>query len=112
MTRNTQRRVEIACPILDEEVRRQILHDVEVLLADNVKARRLTPDGRYVPVPDAGGPPVDAQAVFLEEARQQEPPDDAAPPPAPDGAVWESWPSGCCTGDSDPAKKHPAAPDP
>ena len=83
MTRNTQRRVEIACPILDEAVRRQILHDVEVLLADNVKARRLTPDGRYVPVPDAGGPPVDAQAVFLEEARQQEPPDDAAPPPAP-----------------------------
>ena len=83
MTRNTQRRVEIACPVLDEAVRRQVLHYVGVLCSDTVKARRMTTDGRYVPISDPDGSQVDAQAAFLEEARRQEPPDSGGSSPAP-----------------------------
>ena len=74
MTRNTERRVEIACPVLDDEVRRQIGHYVDVLRRDNVKARIMGVDGQYLPVPAQGGPPLDAQAFLMEEAAAQEPP--------------------------------------
>ncbi|HIY16400.1 MAG TPA: RNA degradosome polyphosphate kinase, partial [Candidatus Intestinimonas stercorigallinarum] len=80
MTRNTEHRVEIACPILDQAVRTQIRHYVEVLCADNVKARIMGADGHYFHVPDHGEPPVDAQAVFMNEAAVQEPPETAAAP--------------------------------
>ena len=36
MTRNTEKRVEVACPILDEDVKRQVNHYLEVMLADNI----------------------------------------------------------------------------
>ena len=39
MTRNTEKRVEVACPILDDSIRRQINHYLKVMLSDNVKAR-------------------------------------------------------------------------
>ena len=69
MTRNTERRVEIACPVLDPTVRGQILHDIGVYLADNEKARMLLPDGSYAKADrQPGDPAVDAQAVFMEEA--------------------------------------------
>ncbi len=74
MTRNTERRSELACPVLDEGIRRQVLRYVELLCRDNVKARRMGPDGRYVPVsrrPDA--PPLDAQAAMLAQAAREEP---------------------------------------
>ncbi len=41
MTRNTERRVEIACPVFDAEIKARILDILEVQLRDNVKARRL-----------------------------------------------------------------------
>ncbi len=90
MTRNTERRVEIACPILDETIRQQVLHDVEVLRADNRKARLMTPDGHYTPVPDSGGPELDAQATFMEEALRQE----ATPAPVPAPAAHRGFWSG------------------
>ena len=40
MTRNTEKRVEVAAPILDQDIRRQINHYLKVMLSDNVKARR------------------------------------------------------------------------
>ena len=68
MTRNTERRVEIACPVLDPAVRRQIKHYVELYCSDNVKARDLQVDGAYAPVPRPdGAPAVDAQALLMEE---------------------------------------------
>ncbi|WP_167342134.1 polyphosphate kinase 1 [Nonlabens sp. SY33080] len=39
MTRNLDHRVEIACPIYDNEVKRQILETLEICWNDNVKAR-------------------------------------------------------------------------
>lgn len=47
MTRNTIRRVEIACPILDGELRKRILHILESMFSDNLKARQLRSDGIY-----------------------------------------------------------------
>ena len=72
MTRNTQRRVEIACPVLDPEIRRRIYHDIQLFCADNVKARVLEPDGTYRPVPrQEGEPAVDCQAVLMAEAMEE-----------------------------------------
>lgn len=64
MTRNTDKRVEIATPVLDSEIGDRIYAMLGVMLADNVKARRLTADGTYV-MPDSIGEPVNSQEVFL-----------------------------------------------
>ena len=68
MTRNTQRRVEIACPVRDPDIRARILHYVDVYCSDSRKARQLLPDGSYQPVPPGPQGTVDAQAVFMAEA--------------------------------------------
>ena len=47
MTRNLDRRVEIACPIYDRDVRRQLMWILHTQLEDNVKASSLLPDGSY-----------------------------------------------------------------
>lgn len=47
MTRNTEKRVEIACPIYDENLKMKILHYFHMLLDDNIKARQLNFDGHY-----------------------------------------------------------------
>ncbi len=47
MTRNTLRRVEIAVPIYDEDIKVRILEMFSVMMSDNVKARIQNPDGTY-----------------------------------------------------------------
>ena len=84
MTRNTERRVEIACPVLDPAVRRQIRHYVELYCSDNEKARVLQPDGSYTRVErPEGAPGVDAQAALMDEA-EREALAAAQAPPAPE----------------------------
>ena len=71
MTRNTEKRVEVACPVLDEQIRRQINHDLKVMLSDNVKARVMQKDGTYTKrklKDESSGKLIDSQAVFMEEA--------------------------------------------
>lgn len=51
MTRNTERRVEVACPILDADIRKRIHDYIEVCWKDNVKARELEANGRYHKLP-------------------------------------------------------------
>ena len=71
MTRNTEKRVEVACPVLDEKIRRQINHDLKVMLSDNVKARVMQKDGTYTKrklKDESSGKMIDSQAVFMEEA--------------------------------------------
>lgn len=48
MTRNTMRRVEIACPIDSPEVRRRLHTILDAQLGDTAKARILQSDGSYV----------------------------------------------------------------
>ena len=66
MTRNTDRRVEIATPVLDKDIENEIYKMLEVMLADNVNARRLLPDGTYVRVEGESGKRIDSQDYFLK----------------------------------------------
>lgn len=47
MPRNLDRRVELLVPVEDKHCRRELISILKTCLADNVKARRLLPDGRY-----------------------------------------------------------------
>ena len=67
MTRNTQRRVELACPIYDVKIRDKIHHILELCLADNIRARQLQHDGTYCQILD-DHPPIDSQSILMEEA--------------------------------------------
>lgn len=67
MTRNTENRVEVACPIYDETIRRRLIHDLKVMLSDNVKAREMTSDGTYRKK-EVGEKAVNAQETFMKEA--------------------------------------------
>ncbi len=65
MTRNTTRRVEVAVPLFDPDIRARVRGIFRTLMADNEKARAQCPDGSYVRV-KAEGPSVNAQALFGE----------------------------------------------
>ena len=67
MTRNTEKRVEVACPIFDPKIRKKLMHDLNVMLADNVKARKMLSDGTYRKKVQ-GDRPVNAQETFMKEA--------------------------------------------
>lgn len=47
MTRNTTKRVEVAAPILDADIKERIIGMFNLILRDNVKARELKKDGNY-----------------------------------------------------------------
>ena len=47
MTRNLERRVEVAAPILDEKIKKTIVSMFDIMLQDNVKACELLSDGSY-----------------------------------------------------------------
>lgn len=67
MTRNTEKRVEVACPIFDPKIRKKLLHDLNIMLADNVKARKMLSDGTYRKKVQ-GERTVNAQETFMKEA--------------------------------------------
>ena len=67
MTRNTEKRVEVACPVYDPDVRERLNHMLQVMLEDNVKARILDSSGNYRKK-EQKGQMVDAQEVFMQEA--------------------------------------------
>ena len=79
MTRNTQRRVETACPIYDSAVRAKLNGIMDLCLMDNVKARELHADGSYSPV-HGGEERFDAQHLQMERAIDAA----AEPEPAPE----------------------------
>lgn len=64
MTRNVDKRVEIATPILDKDIENKILKILNVMLSDNVRARRLCADGKYRKVENSK-PAVDCQDYLL-----------------------------------------------
>ncbi|MBP1535665.1 MAG: polyphosphate kinase 1, partial [Ruminococcus sp.] len=67
MTRNTTRRVEVAAPVLDEEIKKRVLDLFETQLKDNVKARDMQSDGTYIRK-KVEGPVIDAQSRLFAEA--------------------------------------------
>lgn len=66
MTRNTERRVEVACPVYDPAVRRKIHQILDACLRDTLKARQMRSDGSYCR--RAPEPPFDSQQFLLEQA--------------------------------------------
>lgn len=70
MTRNQERRVEIACPVESREVQDFLSDYLARLLGDNVKARRMLPDGGFVRAEQAGAVPVSVQQFYLDHPPQ------------------------------------------
>ncbi len=68
MPRNLDKRVEIMFPVEDPEIKKQVMHILEVQLADNVKAHILQPDGSYEKVDLRGKQKICSQDQFCEEA--------------------------------------------
>lgn len=66
MTRNTDKRVEIATPVLDKRIEEKIFHMLTVMLSDNIKARVFLPDGGYKKMEQVGVG-IDSQNEFLLE---------------------------------------------
>lgn len=73
MTRNTLRRVEVAAPIEDPDIRMQIQEMFVTMLSDNRKARIMNNKGKYKIEPSDNAP-LNSQEVFLQQAY-----DNAAP---------------------------------
>jgi polyphosphate kinase len=79
MGRNLNRRVEVAFPLLDETMRAQVRHLLDLERADNVKARDF--DNNYV-LPADGQPPVRAQEAQYQYLKKLARAKKAAPQPA------------------------------
>lgn len=73
MTRNTLRRVEVAAPIEDPDIRMQIQEMFVTMLSDNRKARSMNNKGIYKIEPSDNAP-LNSQEVFLQQSY-----DNAAP---------------------------------
>ena len=68
MTRNMDRRVEIACPIPDAGCRKQIHAYLDLCFADNVKARKMKKDGKYAKI-KAGEERISAQDELMRSTK-------------------------------------------
>ncbi len=73
MPRNLVRRVEVAFPLEDPVLRKEVISEVlPALLNDRVKARELKSDGTYVRLhPNEGEPASQAQLFFRQNSRNQ-----------------------------------------
>lgn len=70
MTRNTRRRVEIACPIYDPVIQERMKNMILILKKDNVLAMRLQADGEYMQK-DIQTESINSQQYFLRDAKSQ-----------------------------------------
>ena len=70
MSRNTIRRVEVAAPVEDEKLKKRIRDMFHTLMRDNVKARIMLSDGKYVRANArrATDEPLNSQEFFYDEA--------------------------------------------
>src|SRR6266403_1950344 len=73
MPRNLVRRVEVAFPLEDPALRKEVISEVlPALLSDRVKTRELKSDGTYLRLhPNEGEPAAQAQLFFRQNSRNQ-----------------------------------------
>lgn len=72
MTRNTEHRVEIAYPVLDDYCRSLVMQYMNLQLADNAKARQLTSEGTWEKVvPEPGEPTINSQELLITVAEMR-----------------------------------------
>ena len=68
MTRNTVRRVEVATPVRDPDLKRRLDRILDVMWNDNVSARDQKPDGNYVRRTPGTEEPLNCQSYFYDES--------------------------------------------
>ena len=68
MTRNTLRRVEVAAPVYDPDIRARILAMFDTMLHDNVQAREMGADGQYRRLTPGEDAPLSSQEYFFKQA--------------------------------------------
>lgn len=92
MTRNTLRRVEVAAPIQDPDLRRHLTGMFQTMLRDNRQARELRSTGEYVRVQNRNDP-LDSQEFFYQEAYRQaaEQPEQPTAAPVKEGHGFWDW---------------------
>lgn len=71
MTRNTTRRVEVACPVYDSGIKKRIADYFRTQLDDNVKVREQNSDGKYIKMPVGGKDSLNCQEYFISEAYER-----------------------------------------
>lgn len=71
MTRNLDRRVEIVFPVEDENIKKEILHILDIEFQDNTKAHILQEDGQYEKQDKRGKVLVNSQMIFSQEAQER-----------------------------------------
>ncbi len=67
MTRNTEKRVEVSCPIYDVQIKKRLVRHLNIMLSDNVKAREMLSDGTYRKK-QSGEKKICAQEYFMKES--------------------------------------------
>ncbi|QGG47152.1 RNA degradosome polyphosphate kinase [Heliorestis convoluta] len=70
MHRNLERRIELLFPVRDEKLRHRLKEALEIMLRDNVKARRMNPDGTYE-IATYGEEPFESQNYFMKRASEK-----------------------------------------
>ncbi len=68
MTRNTLRRVEVAVPLLQDDIKHRVDHIFDLMWHDNVQARDQQPDGSYTRRYPGTQSPVSSQNILYDEA--------------------------------------------
>ena len=74
MTRNLSRRVEIAGPVYDEDIKQQLLNILYIQLEDKAKASFLQPDGSYIRKCEGELIALDSQQEFMDMDLHREKP--------------------------------------
>lgn len=68
MTRNTLRRVEVASPVMDADIRARILAMFDTMLRDNMQAREMDAQGQYHRLTPGEREPLSSQEYFFKQA--------------------------------------------
>ena len=68
MTRNTLRRVEVASPVMDADIRTRILAMFDTMLRDNMQAREMDAQGQYHRLTPGESEPLSSQEYFFKQA--------------------------------------------
>lgn len=71
MPRNLDKRVEIMFPVEKAELKKEVIHILDIQLADNIQAQVMDNQGIYKKVDRRGKKPVDSQSYFCKEAQKK-----------------------------------------
>ena len=71
MQRNLDRRVELVFPIEEPDLKQRSFEMLDIMLSDNINARILQSDTKYVHIDRRGKIPLDSQQIFAKMAKEE-----------------------------------------